>query len=52
MIAAGIKPAQPLQELLQQGISLLNNTQRLAETAASQPAALIDLVTPAQPTEY
>jgi len=52
LIAAGIKPAQPLQELLQQGVSLLNNTQRIAETAASQPAALIDLVTPAQPTEY
>jgi membrane-bound lytic murein transglycosylase B len=52
LIAAGIKPAQPLQELLQQGVSTLNDSALLAERASTQAAALIDLVTPAQPTEY
>ncbi len=52
LIAAGFKPSQPLQELLKQGISPLNNTEQLAEQASTQPAALIDLVTPDQPTEY
>ena len=52
LIAAGFKPAQPLQELLKQGISPLNNSERLVEQTSNQPAALIDLVTPDQPTEY
>ncbi len=52
LIAAGFKPAQPLQELLKQGVSALNNSERLVEQASTQAAALIDLVTPDQPTEY
>ena len=52
LIAAGFKPSLPLQEMLKQGISPLNNTEKLVEQASSQPTALIDLVTPAQPTEY
>ena len=44
LIAAGIKPEQPLYALAQQGV--------VAEGDADRPAALIDLVTPNQPTEY
>ncbi|MFT3850696.1 MAG: lytic murein transglycosylase B [Propionivibrio sp.] len=44
LIAAGIKPEQPLYVLAQQGV--------VAEGDADRPAALIDLVTPGQPTEY
>lgn len=52
LIAAGIKPSQPVQDLLKQGVSVLNNAERLVEQASTQAAALIDLVTPDQPTEY
>ncbi len=48
LIAAGIKPSQPLQELRNQGVTPLQDTDSLAE----HPAALIDLVSPDQPTEY
>ena len=44
LIAAGIKPEQPLYALARQGV--------VAEGDADRPAALIDLVTPNQPTEY
>ena len=52
LIAAGFKPAQPLQDLLQQGVSPLNNSERLVEQSSTRAAALIDLVTPDEPTEY
>jgi len=48
LIAAGIKPALPLRELQNQGVAPLTDSEGLAE----QPAALIDLESPAQPTEY
>jgi len=48
LVAAGIKPTLPLQELLKQDITARGETGELGE----QPAALIDLVTPDQPTEY
>ncbi len=48
LIAAGIKPSMPLNEILKQGIVVAGNTEGLAE----RPAALIDLVSPDQPTEY
>ena len=44
LIAAGIKPVQPLYALAQQGV--------VAEGDADRPAALIDLVSPGQATEY
>ena len=44
LIAAGIKPVQPLYALAQQGV--------IAEGDADRPAALIDLVSPGQATEY
>ena len=44
LIAAGIKPAISLQELARQGV--------FTKGDADRPAALIDLVTPGQPTEY
>ena len=44
LVAAGLKPSMPLQELLKQGVA--------AKGDAEQPAALIDLVTPDRPTEY
>jgi len=48
LIAAGIKPARALRELQQQGITAAS-----AEAPGEeQPAALIDLVGPDQPTEY
>jgi len=47
LIAAGIKPVSPLRELLRQGV-------RAAGEAGDgeRPAALIDLVTPGEPSEY
>jgi len=47
LIAAGIKPVSPLRELLRQGV-------RAAGEAGDgeRPAALIDLVTPDEPSEY
>ena len=48
LIAAGIKPAQPLQDMAQQGVAPLHDDPSLAD----RPAALIDLVSPNQPTEY
>ena len=44
LIAAGIKPEQPLYALARQGV--------VAAGDADRPAALIDLVSPNQPTEY
>ena len=44
LIAAGIKPTVPLLELLNRGVIAAGDNNR--------PAALIDLVTPDQPTEY
>ena len=44
LIAAGIKPTQPLKELARQGV--------IATGDADRPAALIDLVTPTEATEY
>jgi membrane-bound lytic murein transglycosylase B len=44
LLAAGIKPAEPLQSLLKQGV--------IADGDAERPAALIDLVTPDSATEY
>ena len=44
LIAAGIKPSMPLQELRNQGV--------VAEGDAERPAALIDLVSPDRLTEY
>jgi membrane-bound lytic murein transglycosylase B len=44
LIAAGIKPSIPLQELRNQGV--------VAEGDAERPAALIDLVSPDRLTEY
>ncbi len=48
LISAGIKPALPLRELQNKGVATLSNSEDLAEL----PAALIDLESPAQPTEY
>jgi len=48
LIAAGIKPAQPLRALIDQGASLAPPSVRLLD----KPAALIDLVSPDLPTEY
>ena len=48
LVAAGLKPSQPLQEFRKQGITPLQDVETLAE----RPAALIDLVSPDQPTEY
>ena len=47
LIAAGIKPQAPLQELVQQGVVAQESVQ-----FGERPAALIDLVSPDQPTEY
>jgi len=44
LVAAGIKPATPLQDLTKQGV--------VADGDADRPAALIDLVTPDAETEY
>ena len=43
-----IKPAVPVHELSKQGVVAALDSEGLAE----RPAALIDLVTPGQPTEY
>ncbi len=48
LVAAGLKPSQSLQELRSQGVTPLT----AVETPAERPAALIDLVSPDQPTEY
>lgn len=48
LLAAGIKPVTPLRTLVERGIAPLGYDAALAE----QPAALIDLVAPDQPTEY
>ena len=48
LLAAGIKPAQALGELRQQGVRVENDDTALA----ARPAALIDLVAPDRPTEY
>lgn len=48
LIAAGIKPQLSLQQLAQQGVAL----SPLAAPDAERRAALIDLVSPDQPTEY
>ena len=56
LIDAGIKPALPLGAMAQHGVTLIETgkaqTEKLAESFAEWPAALIDLVTPDQPTEY
>ena len=48
LIAAGIKPSLPLKDLLQQDIVVPEADEHLH----TRPAALIDLVSPDQPTEY
>ncbi len=48
LLAAGIKPHMPWQEMQKQGISTLAASAQFAEL----PVALIDLVTPDQATEY
>ncbi len=48
LIAAGLKPGLPLPELAKQGVTARGDTQQFGEL----PAALIDLVTPDQVTEY
>lgn len=48
LLAAGIKPHLPWQEMQKQGISTLTESAQFAEL----PVALIDLVTPDQATEY
>ena len=47
LIAAGIKPAAPLQDLLDAGVAIPHS-----EALTGLPVALIDLVAPDQPTEY
>jgi membrane-bound lytic murein transglycosylase B len=49
LVAAGIKPSLPLREIRERGIVPLTIG---AERFADAPAALIDLVSPDQPTEY
>jgi membrane-bound lytic murein transglycosylase B len=48
LIAAGIKPASPLQDLQEQGVTAIGS----AASDATLPAALIDLAAPDQSTEY
>jgi membrane-bound lytic murein transglycosylase B len=48
LLAASIKPTLPLEELLKQGVVAIGEAGQFSE----RPAALIDLVTPDQPTEY
>jgi len=48
LIAAGIKPHSSLPEVLKQGVTVRGETGQYAERSV----ALIDLVTPDQPTEY
>ncbi|MDR0439658.1 MAG: lytic murein transglycosylase B [Candidatus Accumulibacter sp.] len=50
LVAAGIKPSIPLREMRKRGVSPLFPEE--AARFADAPAALIDLVTPGQPTEY
>lgn len=49
LVAAGIKPSLPFREMADRGVEAMPPG---AEGLADLPAALIDLVTPAQPTEY
>ncbi len=49
LLAAGIKPATPLRDFAPQGITALST---VTDLPAETPAALIDLVSPQQPTEY
>ena len=48
LIAAGLKPGLPMPELAKQGVTVIGDTGQFGE----QTAALIDLVTPDQATEY
>lgn len=48
LIAAGLKPTVPLRELADRGVAPLAGNADLVD----QPAALIDLPSPDQPTEY
>ena len=48
LVAAGIKPGLPLPELAKQGVTARGDTGQFGE----QAAALIDLVSPDQATEY
>jgi membrane-bound lytic murein transglycosylase B len=50
LVAAGIQPSITLREMPERGVSPLSPDE--AERFADAPAALIDLVTPDQPTEY
>lgn len=56
LIAAGIKPGMSLQEFAEYGVAPLREDSQSpppsATPFATLPAALIDLVTPEQPTEY
>ncbi len=48
LVAAGIKPSLSLQEMMNQGVAPLDPV----ESLMTRPSALIDLVSPDQPTEY
>ena len=49
LVAAGMKPSLPLREMRERGVlPLVADAERFADA----PAALIDLVSPDQPTEY
>lgn len=48
LVAAGLKPGLPLQELAKLGVTAIGDTGQFGEQATS----LIDLVTPNQATEY
>ena len=48
LVATGIKPSQTLQEMMNHGVTPLHPT----ESLMTRQAALIDLVSPDQPTEY
>jgi membrane-bound lytic murein transglycosylase B len=48
LIAAGIKPEKPVRDLAEYGVGAVGDDPQIA----TLPAALIDLVTPEQPTEY
>ena len=48
LIAADLKPATPLRELLKQSLGAAGDTEQFGD----RPAALIDLTTPGQTTEY
>jgi membrane-bound lytic murein transglycosylase B len=52
LIAAGIKPGMSLQDFAEHGVTPLREVPQSTTPSATLPAALIDLVTPEQPTEY